>query len=254
MVRRNFKKNVFGDDYLNHAYKTKELLDNINLSCNQAHAPLDFNLETDTIDISNENYANIVKSLEIASILGAKNIVVHSVKPIEGESVLETNYRFYKSLEPFCEKFGIHIAIENLFGKPYDEKTKKYLGNRFATPDAMKEILSKLDSKWFVCCIDVGHATITGIEPHEFISSMDNNTLKALHIQDNDYEYDRHMLPFVGKINWDKTAESLKKINYDGEITFEIFKYLHGFDDEMMADVLKFAKTVGRYIIKKIEE
>ena len=25
-------------------------------------------------------------------------------------------------------------------------------------------------------------------------------------------------------------------------------------DDEMMADVLKFAKTVGRYIIKKIEE
>lgn len=100
----------------------------------------------------------------------------------------------------------------------------------------------------------LSYNTITGIEPHEFISSMDNNTLKALHIQDNDYEYDRHMLPFVGKINWDKTAESLKKINYDGEITFEIFKYLHGFDDEMMADVLKFAKTVGRYIIKKIEE
>lgn len=248
-----FYSEVLGDDYLNHAKKTRALLDKAGLTCNQAHAPLEFDISNDTIDLSNDNYKRIVKSLEIASILGAEAIVVHAVLPKDGETALETNYKFYKSFEPYLEKFNIKIAVENLFYGPYDSQKYKYTNNLFGRPYLMKEIIEKLDSKWFVCCIDVGHATITDIEPQDFIRGMDNKLLRHLHIQDNDNAYDKHWLPYVGVINWDEVTKSLKEIDYKGDITFEIFHFLKRFDDEMIPDVLAFAEKTGRYLIKKIE-
>ncbi len=248
------KDTVFGENYLIHAKEIRTMLDNIGLTCNQAHAPFNFDANNDNMDISNENYRNIIKSFEIASILGAKSVVVHAIHNKENESVLEANLKFYKSFEPYLERFKIQVAIENLFSEPYDHNRKKYTNNRFATPKAMKEIIEMLDSKWFVGCLDLGHATITDIEPQDFIKGVDNKLLKALHVQDNDYAYDKHWLPFVGKINWDKVTKELKNIGYDGDITFEIFNFLNGFPDELIPDVLTLAEKTGRYIIKKIME
>ncbi len=245
------KKEVFGIDYLKHAKELRSFLDDIGITCNQAHASFDFSIDRDTMDMENENYSNIVKSLEIASVLGADNIIVHAIRPKDGESVFETNFKFYKSFEPYLQRFKIHLAIENLFGAPYDAEAKRYMGNSFDRPELMKEIIEKLDSEWFVCCIDVGHATLTGIEPQDHIRGMDNKLLKAVHIQDNDGNQDRHWLPYVGNINWDEVASSLKDIKYDGDITLEIFNFLKKYDDELIPEVLRFAEKTGRYILNK---
>ncbi len=251
----DLSKEFFGEGYINHAIKTRKMLDEIGLTCNQAHAPFDVKHATEAMDMTNKNYANIVKSIEAASILGTENIVVHAIYPGDGNDIRvpEVNYEFYKSLEPYLEKFKMHIAIENLFGAPYDDEKKIYTNNRFDRPEKMNDLLDRLDSEWFGCCIDVGHAAITGIDPQDYIRRMDNKRLRALHIHDNDYERDRHMLPYTGKINWREVAKSLREINYNGELTFEIVQYLEKFDDEVMPDALKFAERIGRYIISMIE-
>ena len=72
-------------------------------------------------------------------------------------------------------------------------------------------MLDALDSPWFVACVDLGHASITGFEPEEFIRGMDSQILRALHVQDTDYLDDRHQLPFLAKLNWPEIMKALKE-------------------------------------------
>jgi len=239
---------LLGDGYREHAIALRGHLDEIGLECNQAHAPFELKYGEE-FDLSNPHYSAIVRAMESASVLGAKAIIVHSLgHQADGRIVFdrEYNFKYYKSLQPFCEKFGICVAVENLFS--YDGKRKYYKG-RLGTPAELCEFVRELNSPCFVACVDVGHAALTGAEPEDFIMGMDGRILKAVHIQDGDYLGDCHTLPYLGAYNWDSIMKALKKNNYDGELTFEIFKYLKNLPKEMLPDALCFAEKVGRHLI-----
>ena len=161
------------------------------------------------------------------------------------EDLIEYNYKYYKSLEKYCEEYGICVSIENLFTSRCDPV--------LTNPYHMLKLIDKLNSKWFNVCCDVGHAAITGFEPSEVISVYSSDVLKALHIQDNDYKRDLHLLPYFSKINWDEIAESLSKIGYNGDFTFEIGSFFKRLPDELFLDALIFAQKTGRHIISKIK-
>ena len=46
---------------------------------------------------------------------------------------------------------------------------------------------------------------------------------------------------------------SLKKTGYEGELTFEIVKYLQKFPPELIPDALKFAAVIGKHLISIYE-
>ncbi|MBQ8231724.1 MAG: sugar phosphate isomerase/epimerase [Lachnospiraceae bacterium] len=239
---------TLGENYREYALTVRSLLDESGMTCNQAHAP--FKVEYGSkFDFTNEEYVKVVRSIEAAAILGAESIVVHSIKPPAGVDIVEYNREYYKTLEPYCEKFGICIAIENLFW--YDEKAKCYRGG-LHKPQELNRIIEELKSKWFVVCIDVGHAALTGYEPGEIINQFDNHTLRALHIHDNDYLSDRHTLPYAGSLDWNKIMKALKDIDYNSDFTFEIFGYLGRIDDEFMEEALAFAAKTGRHLMLKV--
>lgn len=236
--------NLLNDNYDNQAKRLREYADGIGISCNQAHAPFCFDYN-DTFDISNNAYKKIVRSIHSASILGAKNIIVHCRHrlPLDVDFT-EYNYIFYKHFEEYCEKYNICISVENLFTSRHEPV--------LSNPYQMTKFIQKLDSPYFNVCCDVGHAAITGFEPATVILGFDNNTLKALHIQDNDYKHDSHMLPFVANLKWDEIATALKKIEYEGDFTFEISSFFKNYPDDFVFEALKFAEKTGRYIISKI--
>ena len=74
----------------------RENENSIGIDCNQAHAPFDLK-RSDEFDLSNENYQRLVRSLEVAPILGAKTIVIHSVfepsKPVIDEEFNKQRFR-----------------------------------------------------------------------------------------------------------------------------------------------------------------
>ena len=236
---------VLGDGYKEYAKKLREHLDEVGIFCNQAHAPFTFKYGMEK-NISEQKYLWMVHALESASILGATNIVVHAVNVPEGVNFEEYNVQYYKSFIPYCEKFGIHIAVENLFNR--DTKRKRITG-KLGSPAELNSIVEKINSPWVVACVDIGHAALTGYEPEDFIKGMNPNILKALHVQDNDYIDDRHILPYTGQLNWEAIMSSLKKVDYDGDLTFEIIKYLDRFPDELFSEVLKFSALVGKHLI-----
>ena len=239
---------VLGKDYIAYAHKVRTMLDENSMTCNQAHAPFDFGYGR-PFDVSDPEYLKIVKALESASIMGADSIIVHAIEVPASDDIFAYNLKYYQSLKPYCEKFGIKIAVENLFRGDY--KSKCMRGTLY-TPEHLTQMIKELDSPYFVVCVDLGHAALTGYEPQDLIRRFDNQTLKALHVQDTDYIDDMHTLPYAGKLNWDGITEALKAIGYNGDLTFEIFNYLTRIDDEMMEDTLAFAAKTGRHLIQKI--
>ena len=53
----------------------------------------------------------IVRSMEYASILGVKHIVVHPVPVPMGIDTVAHNVKYYKTLEPYAKQFGIKICV-----------------------------------------------------------------------------------------------------------------------------------------------
>ena len=240
---------ILGDHYRKYAEDVRAQLDHLGISCNQAHAPFTFRYGMNS-DPSEPKYLHMTRAIESASILGAKNIIVHAISVPEDVDFEAYNIEYYRSFIPYCEAFNIHVAVENLFKN--DTKRNRIIG-MIGSPQELNSIVKKINSPWIVACVDVGHAALTGYEPEEFISRIDPHILKCLHIQDNDYLGDRHMLPYLEKLNWDAIMTSLKKSGYDGELTFEIVKYLQKFPKELVLDALQFAAAIGKHLISIYE-
>ena len=234
-----------GEDYMDEARRTKEALDKAGLICNQAHAPYELR-EGETFDTSSENYLQIVRSLEYAAFLGEKNIVVHFIVTQDRENTYSVNQQYFKTLIPFCEKFGIRIAAENDFERRNGEKLPV-----LNDPDLLQQFVRDLQSDYVVACVDIGHAGMFN-DPVAFLEKMDSSVLKMLHVHDNDLNEDLHMFPYTCNIKWDKVCAALAGIGYDGDLTFEVVKGIHKIPDELKIDAYVFLAKIGRHLIRKI--
>lgn len=243
---------ILGDGYIEHALQVRRWLDEAGIVCNQAHAELGMRAQM-RFDVSEPQYQRIVRCLKAAAILGAKQIVVHGVGDVlayDAAYIAECNLAYYQSLIPYCEKFGIRVAVENLLR--IDPK-RRYFRPFLGTPQALGGLVTKLSSKWIVGCIDVGHAALTYREPEEFIKEMAPGVVQALHVHDNDYLDDRHMLPFTQNLNWPAIMAALKEYGYQGDLTFELSSYMSRIPDGLMTDAVQFANRVGRYLVSLYE-
>ncbi len=55
------------------------------------------------------------------------------------------------------------------------------------------------------------------------------------------------------ELDWKEIISALKAVEYDGELTLEIFKYIAHFPNELIPDALCFANNVGKYLISELE-
>ena len=246
------------DDYREKAIYIRNLLDEIGLVCSQTHAPFHSTgggkkkgiAYGETFDESNPEYLETVRALEVSAILGAEHSVVHTLNTPLDVDVTEYNLPFFRSLVPYAEKFGIKIAIENLFR--YNAE-RKYI-TRIGTAEEMNTLLAALNSDWFVLLVDTGHANLVGIPPQDLIRSLTPGALRGLHIQDTDSTSDRHQLPFMGKICWDEVIQALKDTGYQGDLTFEINKILEPIPNELAEAALAYSMAVGRHLLDKFNK
>lgn len=214
----NLNKKVnfaFMDDYKEKALELRKYADSIGLICNQAHAIFpSFFLGNE--ELTKKKIKQTIKCMEIASILGAKIIVVHP----ENNATPEENMVFYKRLEPYCSKFNIKIGVENMWNWKNGDPVCSEAACSY--PDNFITHLQLLNSPWFVACVDVGHAEMMpNTSAPEMIRQL-GNYVQALHIHDNDTIRDYHRIPYSNKIDFSAIIEALKDINYQGDITLEV--------------------------------
>ncbi|MBQ4112349.1 MAG: sugar phosphate isomerase/epimerase [Clostridia bacterium] len=240
------------DGYREYARALRAHLDGLELSCNQSHAPFSMKYGQ-PFDPSDPEYRGVIRSMEVASILGAHQIIIHSIAMPEAqredtEATHEYAMAYYRSLLPYAERFGIRIGVENLFVRYKDRKF--VYAKRLNSPETLSRVVRELDSPWVTACLDMGHAAMVGYEPEDFIRGMDKGLLGAVHFQDGDYIEDRHTLPYLGQYHWAEIMKALAETGYTGDLTFEIYKYYQNLPDEAIPYALKMAETVGRSLIR----
>ncbi len=167
------------------------------------------------------------RTLKAADRLGIKNIVFHAqlvpgcnkIYPDGKDEFFRYNKKIFDLILPEAEKYGITVLVEN--------GAEANTGGRYClmTGRDMNEFIEYVGHKSLKAVWDIGHANLRGMNQYESIVEMSDN-LYALHIQDNDGNYDEHTAPYSGTTNMDEIMQALLKINYKGYFTFEADNYI----------------------------
>ena len=220
---------------------------------NQAHAPFPSSY-ADTAK-TEYRFREIVRAMKYAAVMGVKIIVVHPCQHLvyadDGvpEKLFEINMKFYQSLKPYCEEYGIRVALENMWQMLEMNKISHSTCSR---PDEFIKYIDTLDSDCFTACLDVGHANLCCEDPADFVKALGKKRLGALHVHDVDGIRDLHTLPYFGMGNWDKFTKALAEIDYEGDFTYESGNFDFGKPKELYTCYEKLAVETGRFLINKI--
>lgn len=89
--------------------------------------------------------------------------MVHPVKDCPKEiDVFEYNIAFISRLKPYCNKYNIIIAIENMFIE--DKKRGHIVSSVCGIRKEHAALYDKLGSEHFTACLDLGHSGLAGNE------------------------------------------------------------------------------------------
>ena len=233
----------------------KAYADSLNFTFRQGHSPFPCYARDDMA------YTQMVgplvrRSVEIAGMLGIKNLVIHPTAPTRmplGADLKEFNMEFYRSLLPLAEKWNVKICLENMWG--YDSKRGYIIPNVCSFGRDLADYLDSLGDEHFTVCLDLGHSGLDGEEAADAIYALGGERLGALHVHDNDYKGDTHTLPYYGKMDWDAITKALSDVGYKGDFTYEASGFYRNLphDKDLVLSALRYMHDVGRYLIKKIE-
>lgn len=247
-----------GENYREEAEILAKVAKENGVFFNQAHAyfPTSFEDEAKT-EIA---VKKVIRCIEIASIVGADVIVVHPQQHLyynrgnNPQILKEMNLKFYSLLMPYCEKYGVKVATENMWqrGKLSDVIVRSTCseGNEFC------EYVDMVDSEYMTACLDLGHCGLTGQLPEDMIRELGNKRLGALHVHDNDGKRDNHvepMAPFISSVNWEEVCKALAEIDYQGDFTFEAENIFSKCNEYTVDSIAKHLHDIGRYLIGRIE-
>lgn len=240
-----------GLDYVDNALRLKEYADSIGLTCEQAHAYFTGGISEESFKY---RYDYIPKDIHIASILGAKAIVIHAVN----EYSFEENIEYIRRFIPYAHKYNIKIAVENCWGV----KDGKICPMSTSTPESFVRFIDTINDPYVVACLDIGHAEMNqlGTSAEEMIKAL-GNRLYCLHIHDNDKWSDSHQIPYTHKIPFSRVLKALKDINYQGNITFEVETcYNKGecpdaeLPFELYPAFLRLQYEIGKYFVEYLDK
>ncbi|SKA82240.1 Sugar phosphate isomerase/epimerase [Prosthecobacter debontii] len=205
------------------------------------HAPF-----ADRIDITSLNdhtRQDAVKELciacEAAAAMGAKNVVLHPGPEREGRPPqeefllhMEVAAESLNVVAQKCHQLGVNLLLENmlphlLFGHISD----------------MLYLLGQIQECNVGTCLDTGHACLArelGTVVHKL-----SGHLKMIHANDNRGDYDSHLNPGEGIIDWPWLLGELKGHQFKGSMILE----LTGNPYESITDTLARARRAFDYLV-----
>ena len=178
----------------------------------------------------------LLNRVDLASFLGAKEIVLHMVLPyadfenIPGykEKYYEQAFRSLDEMESSCRLKGVRIAVENMIGTP-----KKFQYEQF------DRLFERYSADYIGFCYDSGHSLITEEDEYEEdwkLLERYKDRLIAMHLDDNNGitqpekknldtiigTFDNHWIPFNGSVSWDKVCRLIAESPYELPLLLEI--------------------------------
>ena len=240
------------DGWRDYAKELRAFADEEGIPFVQGHSPYPTAL-WDNADYNARMYPRVIRSIEIAGILGIKNLVVHPITAIPaGPNRKEFNMLLYRDLLPCAKENGVTLCLENMWNM--DLRRGYIIGDSCSFGHELADWHDTLADENITVCLDVGHSSLVGEEAEDAIRAI-GHRLGALHIHDNDYKSDAHLLPYAGKMHWDKITAALREVGYKGDFTFEACNFFNPLpaDRGICLAAARMMCEVGRSLVRQIE-
>lgn len=241
------------EDWRERAVRARETAEACGITINQAHAP--FHTSTGEEAYDSMMLERILRSMEAAAIMGARNIIVHPRQHLPyvryREQLFEENLALYRKLAVYAQEWGIRVCAENMWHS--DPRRDVIIDSVCARPEEFCVLLDAVDSPWIAACLDIGHCALVSTDPADAIRALGPKRLQALHVHDVDCIHDNHTLPFVQRLDWKSITAALAEIGYTGDFTLEADNFPNGFPRELRPDVFRLMAQTGRYLVHQIE-
>lgn len=179
----------------------------------------------------------VLREIEVSGKIGAPWCVWHPRVYKAGEwenGVYNEELTFYyndRTIPRYLEqakRFGTGIALENLFDTMSCSDYKLLV--RFC---------DHFEADNIGVCWDTGHANLMDFEQDEAIRFV-GERIKCTHIHNNfNRNYDLHLPPDAGTIDWNKVMKAFENINYKGPLTLETH-CLYPYDDQLLWDFVRY--------------
>ena len=157
--------------------------------------------------------SEIRRCIEVFAAIGVKWVNLHPDRhtPMHPRSYfVQRNIQSLEELLPFAASCGVGLMIENVPGD-------------FNTPEQLAELFDPLPE--IGLHLDIGHANL--LVPHDMTRPILNrygSRLKHVHLHDNKGGgADLHLPLGCGNVDVQSAMAALKKLQYDGTITLEVF-------------------------------
>ena len=142
----------------------------------------------------------IKRALEFTDLQPVAHVVAHLGSPKQRFSPLQFEHA-YSLMRHISEFAGVDILIENI-------------GNEISTVERLREFLTLAQLPDIRICYDTGHGVLQGPLPR--LAGVG-----AIHLSDNNGDYDDHLWPFEGKLNWPEFVTELVRSGFEGPMVFE---------------------------------
>lgn len=232
----------------------KEAAEKYGIDIGQVHAVYHGTFDREEF---HQRHAEMLKrQIMLCDYLNCPRIVVHPEyryyeNRMSEEESWESNRKVCVQMIDSLKQHRVTMCLENIF---QSHRGAFYAGvccdarevNRYI--DTLNEMAGE---KCFACCLDTGHALLAGTDVKDFIRTV-GHRLEALHLNDNMWTDDDHMLPYTGKLLWPRVYEGLKEIGYRNTINFELT--LSHIDPELYPEALRYVSAAGRLFARRIEE
>lgn len=160
------------------------------------------------------------------------------------EEMFEANVQLLQSLCSYAEEMGVVVCLENM---PFA------YGTTFSTIRELKNVVRELNSPCVKVCLDTGHLNVSESGIYESIMLLGED-LAVLHVHDDDsLKRDRHLIPYLGQIEWNEFIRGLRDISFKGCISLET-----SIPKEMPSHILEPMQiqlaNIAKYFAEEIEK
>jgi sugar phosphate isomerase/epimerase len=195
---------------------------NINCNCSFGYwkdAPPEAYFEPGLISPNPKHRADrtamILRTLQFAKDIGARNISITSGRMLGGMPPVKAAAQFAESIRPIldrAESLGIDIGIEcepGLF--------LEYVAE-------LRQWIDRLNSPRFGANLDIGHSQVIGESIPDAVQSLAGR-IWNLHVEDIPGRKHYHMIPGEGTLDWEALKNALEKIRYERFLTVELYTH-----------------------------
>ena len=233
----------------------RNIAEGMSVSFNQAHAPFaKFKPGEENEEENRKIFHSMRRAIEIGAELGAEAVIVHPafICPcLTADQRFEMNMEIYSRLLETARACNVGIAIENMYGRHRDDRTK-IIRNVCSHAEEFIRYVDAFDSPLVTACLDVGHAGLVGESADGMIRAL-GARITAIHVHDNNFVTDEHTLPYFGSVNFDKVCEALVDIGYRGDMTLEADGFIRDLPDELVPAALTFMAKTAEYLRSRVD-